>query len=78
VAIVLNQGAEGKLKLLYDLSPWLEHTERAALSRTDEAGQSVELKSRGGSGVLESPRLKRLEMCVYEWKRPPLAVIKGR
>ncbi len=69
LAIVLNQGAERSLKFRYDLEPWIPKSGAVAMTRYAEDGKAVESRSLRRSGLLQTVRMKPLEMTVYEFQR---------
>ncbi len=69
MAIVLNQGPEGKLTFRYDLTPWISTDGSLRVTQTNEAGRSGASRSAAPSGAITTGRLKPLEMVVYEFAR---------
>jgi len=68
LAIVLNQGAEGELAFHYDLSGWLPGQVKYACTRFDESGREAPPQDIPALGTLTTPRLKPLEMAVFEFR----------
>ncbi|NLI00459.1 MAG: hypothetical protein GX446_13320 [Chthonomonadales bacterium] len=67
MAIVLNQGADGELSVPYDLNPWIAVGKEAQCTRTSEDGVAADPQRIPSAGKLVTPRLRHLEMVVYEF-----------
>ena len=67
LAIVLNQGAEGVRTFRYDLAPWIPAPSAVRMRRTGEDGKSAPARAASAAGTITTPKLKHLEMAVYEF-----------
>ena len=67
LAIVLNQGAEGARTFRYDLAPWMAAPSDVRVRNTDEGGRSARARAAPAAGAITTPKLKHLEMTVYEF-----------
>jgi hypothetical protein len=70
MVIVLNQGVEGERTFRYDLAPWMPVHSGVQAIRTHEGGTSTPAELLAPSGTITTPKLKRLEMVVYEFWAP--------
>lgn len=69
LALVLNQGGQGKLPYRYDLSPWLEGAGMVTVSRYDHTGAPIESRRVPASGTLETGDLAPLQIEVVEFRK---------
>ena len=67
LAIVLNQGAAGKLSFPYDVGPWLPAAASVTMTHYDERGEVVATRQVPAAGALETPALQPLEMAIFEF-----------
>jgi len=67
LAVVLNQGVEGGLTFRYDLAPWMPVPSGIRMTRTGEDGKSARARTVSVAGTITTPKMKRLEMAVYEF-----------
>jgi len=68
LAIVLNEGAEGRLSFRYDLAPWTAASGSMRMTCTGEAGVTTAPTPIKASGRITTPRLRHLEIAVYEFR----------
>lgn len=71
LAIVLNQGPEASLTLEYDLAPWLPGLAGFTVAEFDERGTGSALRSVPISGVLQTRKLRPLEVSMLEFAGTP-------
>ncbi len=69
LAIVLNQGPEASLALHYNLQPWVPGGSAFAVTEFDEQGSAHGSREVPAAGILETRKLRPLEMAVFELVR---------
>jgi len=67
LAVVLNEGAEGALSFRYDLVPWMPVRSGVRMTWTGEDGKSALGRTAAATGTITTPKMKHLEIAVYEF-----------
>lgn len=67
LAIVLNQGSDAAISFHYDLAPWAPGRSTFNLIQFDENGRRITSRDASASGTLQTPKLRQLEMTVFEF-----------
>jgi hypothetical protein len=68
LAIVMNQSAEGARTFHYNLAPWMPVQTGLRMTRTGENGKNARPQAASVAGKITTPKLKHLEMVVYEFR----------